>query len=150
MKLYQVAMPTRKSRAFERLIVVVVVLVVVLVVEVVDVVGSPGYVVVVVDVVLVVDVVDVEVGVGLGFGFGLGLGATFTTGLGRVRLVMTITLECQATIVPGAGDCLRATTQVPPALPGPRVVKKRSARFMAAKTWALERPITRGTARRPW
>ena len=86
----------------------------------------------VVDVVLVVDVVDVVVGAGFGLGFGLGLRVTLTTGLGRVRLVMTITLECQGTMVPAAGDWRRTTTQVPSALPGPRVVKKRSTRFMAA------------------
>src|ERR1700689_2305293 len=88
MKLYQVAMPTRKSRAFERLMVVVVVDVVLVVdvleVEVVEVVGSPGYVVGGVDVVVVVEGVDVVVA-GLGLGLGLGFNVTLTAGLGRVR-----------------------------------------------------------------
>jgi hypothetical protein len=128
-------MPTRKSRVFERVNVVVVldvVLVVDVLVEDVDVVGSPGYVVVVVDVVLVVDVVEVVLVVGVGRGLGFGLRCTTGLGRGRVRLVTTITLECQGTMVPAAGDWRRATTQAPPALPGPRVVKKRSARFIAA------------------
>jgi hypothetical protein len=86
-------------------------------------------VVVVVD---VVDVVDVVVEIGCVFvvvvvvfvGAGLGLGLALT-GLGRglVRLVVSSTEECQATRVPGAGVWRRTTSQVPPALPGPRVVK---------------------------
>jgi len=107
--------------------VVVVVVVVVVDVEDVVVVVSPGYVVVVVD---VVDVVDVVVEIGCGFVVvvvvfvGAGLGFALT-GLGRglVRLVVSSTEECQATRVPGAGDWRRTTSQVPPALPGPRVVK---------------------------
>jgi hypothetical protein len=103
----------------------------VVVVVVVDVlvVVSPGYVVVVVDVVVVVVVlvvVGARVVVVTGFlGLGLVLTTTLTTGLGGGRLsaVVMMTVECQATRVPAAGDWRRATTQVPSALPGPRVVK---------------------------
>jgi hypothetical protein len=126
---YHVAMPTRKSRDLDRLIVVVVVgganVVVVVVVDVLVVV-SPGYVVVVVVEVVVVLVVVGGFSVVVVTGFlGLVFTMTLMTGLGRglASAVVMSTVECQATRVPAAGDWRRATTQVPSALPGPRVVK---------------------------
>jgi hypothetical protein len=83
-------------------------------------------VVVVVDVVLVVLVVlDVVV---VGGRLGLGVGLVVTTlrtglGVGFVRLVVTTTVERQATRAPGAGDWRRTITHVLFALPGPRVTK---------------------------
>jgi hypothetical protein len=47
-------------------------------------------------------------------------------------VVVMVTVACQATTVPGAGDWRATATHFASALPGPRVLKKSCADFMAA------------------
>ncbi len=69
---------------------------------------------------------------------------------GRVGETTSLTVACQATRVPGAGDWRSTTRHVPLELPGPRVEKYSCACLMTAKVRARDSPIRRGTRRGPW
>lgn len=109
--------------------------------------------VVVVVVVTVVVVVGVHVGLGVGFFFTVVVVTGGRTGFlcrGRRVLTVRVIVACQRTRVPAAGDWWSTTIHLPSELPGPRVLKKSCARFIAANVRALESPMTRGTRRGAW